>query len=419
MKINIVYIQKKKVWVVRIKVGKKTAAIKKSINYSLEEKNLDEIFAVVAKSLGKNIRILLSPSLFSVYTFTLPLKTEDLKNTVSEKIASLAGEQKTDLFWDYKEISQTATAKIIQAVVLQKDLLDKIITTGEKYGLTIDALEPVAYSLASLTPDPKVHLLLYPQGKKVLALVLEKRKVLTSLLIDKPEKIEILLAFVKDKFKLEVSKVILSEDVAAPFKAFCNQKAMEIQSQNFNPVFGLALENESLLSILPKKEVVMSEGFAPRTEEVVKPAKKGKKIFLLFFLALGILATVFGVSRLFLSPPQPSPSPSPTPGPVEEVIVEPELDRADLKLQVLNGSGEKGVAGTAQEYLEGLGYQDIDAGNAEKFDYEETQIEIKAAKEEYLPILQEDLEAEYTLAAETATLDEDSDFDAIIIVGKE
>lgn len=417
MKINVVYISKKKVQAVRIKIGKKSAAIRRSLNFSLAGQSLDEIFSAVAKSLGKNIRILLNPSLFPLYTLILPLKTASIKTAVEEKLVKLTSEKIADLVWDFQEIGQTSEEKIIQAGVLQKDLLDKIVAAAKKQNLEIEFLEPVAYSLARLSEDKHPHLLLHPQGKKVLALVLDQRKVLNSLLTDKPEKIEEMLAFVKDKFKVEVNKVVLNEAVAAEFKNFCNQKDLEIQSQNFNPVFALALAYESLLSILPQKEVDMSEDFAPRTEELPKP-KKGKKVFWLFFLAAIVLAVVFGVRKLPLFQPQPSPSPSPKPEPVEEVVVEPELDRADLKLQVLNGSGEKGVAGIAQEYLEELGYQDVDAANAEDFDYEDVQIEIKQDKEEYLPMLKEDLEEKYTVSEETATLNEDSDFDAVVIIGK-
>jgi hypothetical protein len=433
MKINILYIQKKQVKAVRVKVGKKTASLKKSQDFSLADQSLDEIFSVVKKSLGQSIRILLSPNLFSLYTFTLPSKTEKLKSAIAEKLSSLTGEKALDLAWDFQEIGQTSDEKILQVIALQKDLLDKIINTAKAEDLEVEALEPLAYSLACLTEDEKPHLLLYPQGKKIVALILEKRKVLQSVLADKPEQIEKVLAFVKDKFKLEVNKVVLGEEVAADFKTFCNQKDMEIKTQDFNPIFGLALEKKSLLTILPKKEETMSEDkaignpgasslrgdFGPIEERQPKKPK-GKKIFFLFFLLLLVGGGILGIRKLPVFQPQPSPSPSPTPEPVEEeVIEEPELERVNLKLQVLNGSGEKGVAGEAQEYLEGLGYEDIKIGNAKEFDYEETQIEIKSEKEEYLKMLRQDLEGEYTLADDTATLDEDSDFDAIVIIGKE
>lgn len=103
----------------------------------------------------------------------------------------------------------------------------------------------------------------------------------------------------------------------------------------------------------------------------------------------------------------------PTLTPTPEV----ELDRAELKIQILNGSGTPGMAGTAQEYLEGLGYQDIDTGNANAYDYEETVIAIKSDKDKYLDLITKDLTEEYTVADETEELDEDSDFDVVITIG--
>ncbi len=106
-------------------------------------------------------------------------------------------------------------------------------------------------------------------------------------------------------------------------------------------------------------------------------------------------------------------SPTETVTPTPEV----ELDRADLTVQILNGSGTPGVASTAQEYLEGLGYENIDTGNADSYDYEETVIAIKTEKEDYLNLISQDLADKYTVAEETESLDDDSDFDVIITLG--
>ena len=43
---------------------------------------------------------------------------------------------------------------------------------------------------------------------------------------------------------------------------------------------------------------------------------------------------------------------------------------------------------------------------------------IKEEKEDYLDLLLEDLGEEYTVSSQTETLDEDSDFDAVITVGQ-
>lgn len=95
----------------------------------------------------------------------------------------------------------------------------------------------------------------------------------------------------------------------------------------------------------------------------------------------------------------------------------PALTRADIKIQVLNGSGTPGAAGKTADFLEDKGYEDIKTGNADSYDYEKTVVKIKEDKKDYLELLRSDLSGEYTLAADTETLETDSSFDAIIILG--
>lgn len=111
----------------------------------------------------------------------------------------------------------------------------------------------------------------------------------------------------------------------------------------------------------------------------------------------------------------------PIPTPIEEATPtpEPEFDRAELKIQVLNGTGTPGVAGEAADFLENKGYQNVKTGNADSYEYDETIIQIKEEKADFLDQLRDDLTDEYVLAAETETLEEDADFDVIIILGAE
>jgi hypothetical protein len=110
--------------------------------------------------------------------------------------------------------------------------------------------------------------------------------------------------------------------------------------------------------------------------------------------------------------------PSPLPVTTNEPAPTPTLKREDLKLQVLNGRGVAGTAGEAKDYLEGLGYQVIKVDNADTFDYEETEISIKKDKESYSDLLKEDLAKKYILSKEIKVLEEGSEFDAVIIIGK-
>lgn len=131
---------------------------------------------------------------------------------------------------------------------------------------------------------------------------------------------------------------------------------------------------------------------------------------------LGLLVAVRGpesVTSMFTSPtPTPSSAPSPTPTPVTP-------NRADITIEVLNGSGVAGAAAKMQEFLEGKGYDVGRAGNAGKTDYKETEIHVKSDKESYISLLKGDISEGYTVGTAAADLADDSDYDAQVIVGKE
>jgi len=55
--------------------------------------------------------------------------------------------------------------------------------------------------------------------------------------------------------------------------------------------------------------------------------------------------------------------------PTEEVV-----DRASVKIQILNGTGISGAAGDLEDNLKKLGYSDFKTGNADNFDHEATEI---------------------------------------------
>ena len=114
-----------------------------------------------------------------------------------------------------------------------------------------------------------------------------------------------------------------------------------------------------------------------------------------------------------------------TPTPVEQTVTqapEPspavELDKTELTIKILNGTGIPGAANGMAEVLEAAGYEGIKTGNADNYDYQESIIQIKESKSAYLSLLTEDLTTDYTLAQESETLAEEEDFDVMIILGK-
>lgn len=92
--------------------------------------------------------------------------------------------------------------------------------------------------------------------------------------------------------------------------------------------------------------------------------------------------------------------------------------KEDLKIQILNGSGLSGAAGKAKTVLEGLGYKNIDTGNATSSDFSETEVAIKESKKDYLDLIIKDLSKSYEATEAAKPLSSTSKFDIVITLGK-
>jgi hypothetical protein len=176
-----------------------------------------------------------------------------------------------------------------------------------------------------------------------------------------------------------------------------------------------------------KQKHVVEELFKPATHSEIPEITMGKqqsKPIIFWALGVVVIALVvggglvmftrgsFSLPSFSLSAPTPTatlpPSP-PTPTP---------LDKELITIQVLNGSGTPGAAGTMQTFLEEKGYTVSDTGNAEEYLFEETEIHVKPSKEAYLAVLEDELSQSYTVGTLKATLSEDETYDVRIIVGK-
>lgn len=107
---------------------------------------------------------------------------------------------------------------------------------------------------------------------------------------------------------------------------------------------------------------------------------------------------------------QPTSTPVPTETPVP-------IERSEIRIQVLNGTGVSGEAGLLQEELEELGYEDIEAGNADNTDYEAAEVTFNEdLSPEAVTEITEMLEGMYVeVSTSTDSLD---DFDVVIITGE-
>ncbi|MFC1626638.1 LytR C-terminal domain-containing protein [Patescibacteria group bacterium] len=184
-----------------------------------------------------------------------------------------------------------------------------------------------------------------------------------------------------------------------------------------------------------KEKATVESIFSNKNEPEVMPEiavhKTGngsKKGLYVWAIGLIIMALTVGAGLLFFSggsdsqlpsiiaqsSPTPTVTESPTPTPSPEPV-----EKDELSVQVLNGSGEAGVAGSMKSFLEDLDYSVDDTGNADEYDYVETEISVKESAESILKILEEELEEEYVIGSAKADLDDDYEYDIRVIVGAE
>lgn len=163
-------------------------------------------------------------------------------------------------------------------------------------------------------------------------------------------------------------------------------------------------------------------------------------IIVLVLILLGIFKFVSGGSKkaeITPTPTQevlptdtPTPEVSTTPSPTEKPSATPKpsinpidkasgLDRSKLSVHVLNGSGTAGASKKAGDLLEGLGYNITQISNADNFNYDKTVIQVTSEKSDYLALLKKDLSGSYTIGTSSADLTGGSNYQAVVIVGKQ
>ncbi len=163
-------------------------------------------------------------------------------------------------------------------------------------------------------------------------------------------------------------------------------------------------------------------------EEVEEEIKEdnvliGKKTLLIaLFVAALVSLLVGGVLRFRTNVPlltEETFQPTPTPAATEEPEASPsaEVSLADYNVQILNGSGVAGEAGVVEDLLLDAGFEDIETGNASSYDYTDTEVQVKEGTPKAVFEAIEEALGDYTVV-EGDSLDEDSDFDVIVVVGE-
>jgi hypothetical protein len=142
-------------------------------------------------------------------------------------------------------------------------------------------------------------------------------------------------------------------------------------------------------------------------EYLMKSQKKTPRFFVfLFIICLTAGAVYYVISRdvslhdttASAVDKQPKLSPSQVP----TATVTPLIDKSQIRIEVLNGSGVKGKAKEIADLLTQNGYTIVRTGNAETFSYQGVTLKVAVLDNEIVSLLKKDLENIYSIASVSA-----------------
>jgi hypothetical protein len=116
---------------------------------------------------------------------------------------------------------------------------------------------------------------------------------------------------------------------------------------------------------------------------------------------------------------KPTETPTPTLEPTKTPTPTPKIEREKIKVKILNGGGVPGKATVVKNLLKEKGYEEILTGNADNFDYDKTEIQVKKDDKSFADLMAADIKDNSSSPRITSDLDEKDAPDVIVIVGKD
>lgn len=375
-------------------------------------------------------------------------KDKEIRESVSHHLPEKIPSVSDNLVWDYKVV-KTGGPDNIQVAGVDKNFIESVLSVFDKKKLKPEFIEPLAYAFTKIETKEKEYAGLFVSDyEKILFVINNGLLIYTANIPDGglKDSLDTFNNYIRSKFPTKNPMPMYIEEVGhKPSEEETKLLAsigFAVEEKNFSKIIFSVPEDVRIKkdseSLILKKEVPHKPGFVEnlmkRKKEDGKP-KNHTKLLVIALILLFIGGSVFVVKYLadnsiisvpFLSKSSekvveatPTPTPAPTPEPTIEKITETKLQNFNgYKLEVLNGSGIRGEADKVTELMNPLGFDEISSGNADSYNYQETQVSFKSA-ELYRGIeLIEDTLSQYALLFSEEPLPEDYPYDVKIIVGK-
>jgi len=387
------------------------------LNFDVETGHYDY---VIRENEGAKKIVLYAASNESVQAFSEPLKLIELS------LQCIVPESLT-YFKLFEKTLRTNKKENIWYVSYDQDQLSGYIY--DSFGLLEDK-----HWTAKMAPDKKIEKVLQKKAAEYQTLYTKLNRLILS--GAQSESVR------QDTFTKDVGvwtnplKRIIPHFYSDYLKMLAGQDNKEIPVLEYDMLLGAFIfntENKAFTLMNGKSKGSGGSKFSKPSLNIAKPNLpiKGIIFFLLsFILTFAVLYAVkmnvkqlsFQMPNLNFSipgttPPTATPIPaSPTPVPPTPTPT-PAIERTDVRVQILNGSGIAGKAGDVKEFLREQGYEEILTANASAFDYETTVIQTKEGDEALRDLMAQDISTELEDKAEFEVLDADSAADIVIIVG--
>ncbi len=435
MKSNTIYITRQKIW----------AKTTKLYEVSWDGEDPSEALSRLKKYLKTRVRVVLGNDLAYVATFKVdPGKIN--RESLLAKAQTVIPESMDDHNFDWQLVAVQGEMKIVQVFSVANRLLNSLSFAAQRNKLKIEAIYPVQHLLAQIdsnNSDPRL-VIWKSELEYLLSITQAGVSYLTENIASKSnQKIATALKYFKNNFGSQVNNLYVSAGAKSDLKLNKNWQVTEFDFD----VFGIAAKqevnnnkDEDVLLIEAVENPVAPDQYQfTVTDKEESKTTKGSdsqpknRVPVIIFVIVGAIGIFIGLLYARqLQKPQDH-AESATSGEVAEiqpitqlepeneaseaaVVAAEEVNLADYKVQILNGTGVVGAADEVRDILEAEGFADFELDNADTYDYVATEILIK----ESLPAavyenIDRALNGDYQL--EKVTLDQASLYDVIVVVG--